>query len=205
MTPPRWLKDFRDFRCAVPTIIRKISRDDLVPDTAEQWRDIPGHEGAYQVSDQGRVQSLTRSWIQISRHGTPYMHTMHGRLLKPGPTPSGHLSVALGRSNSQFVHALVLKAFVGPGPAGMEIRHLDGNEQNNCLSNLEYATRTRNSQDKKWHRGAIGYVLKPANVFDIKQRLGPWGMGAALAREYHVTQSTISAIKHGRFHKDCVP
>ena len=57
-------------------------------------------------------------------------------------------------------------------------RHLDGNETNNRLSNLEYATKSRNELDKKWHRGARNKKLKPADVFEIKRHLGPWGMGA---------------------------
>ena len=171
----------------------------------EQWRDIPGYEGSYQVSDQGRVRSLTRSWTQLSPSGTPHTHTMNGRVLRPGPMASGHLSVVLGRcGGSHQIHALVLKAFVGPPPAGMEVRHLDGNEQNNRLSNLEYGTRSRNVLDTKWHKGRRG-DLQAADIRAIKQRLelgGPHGYQSKIAKEFGVKNSTISAIKSGRTHRD---
>jgi hypothetical protein len=45
----------------------------------EQWQDIPGWEGLYQISTRGRVRSLPRSFIR--RNGTPF--TVRGRVLKP--------------------------------------------------------------------------------------------------------------------------
>jgi hypothetical protein len=92
--------------------------------TLEQWRDIPGFEGAYQVSDQGSVRSLDRH--VLSTDGRTILYK--GRSLRPAPRPSGHLTVSFaGRSHT--VHTLVLKAFIGPPVAGMEVRHLDGDEQ----------------------------------------------------------------------------
>jgi hypothetical protein len=160
----------------------------------EQWRNIPGHEGAYQVSDRGRVRSFLRG------------HS-NGRLLRPGRMASGHVSVVLGRQcGSRTVHSLVMEAFVGPRPAGLEVRHLDGNPSNNLLSNLEYATRSRNMQDLKWHAGAKGHKLRPVDVLDIKRRLGgSHGNQRRLAREYDVGDTAISAIKYGVSHKDVLP
>jgi hypothetical protein len=54
------------------------------------------------------------------------------------------------RSN-QFVHRLVLAAFVGPCPEGMEVRHLDGNPANTRLANLRYGTHSENELDKVRH------------------------------------------------------
>lgn len=165
----------------------------------EHWRDIPSHEGAYQVSDQGRVRSLDRRLLFTDGRAP----RVKGRILRPGSKPSGHLSVYLPEG-SRDVHALVLRAFVGPRPMGLEARHLDGNEKNNRISNLEYATLTRNSQDKKWHKGASNHTLKlkPADILDIKRRLGLRETGRALAREFKVNETTISCIKLGKIHKD---
>lgn len=158
--------------------------------TEEIWKPVVGFEGLYEVSNLGRVRSFARG--------------AKGRILRPGKSSGGHFSVVLGRGNTRTVHSLVADAFIGPRPPGREVRHKDGKHLNNVNTNLEYATRSRNTQDKKWHDGAVGYVLKPADVIDIKRRLGPLGMGAILAAEYGVAQSTISAIKHGVFHKDIV-
>ena len=121
----------------------------------ENWKPVVGFEGAYEVSDQGNVRSIDRSYEQISRHGTKYMHSKKGRLLRPGRTSSGHLSVALGRGNSRTVHSLVMEAFVGPRPDKMEICHNNGNPADNRLENLRYATRSENILDAvklgTWH------------------------------------------------------
>lgn len=154
----------------------------------ERWLPVVGFEGRYEVSDHGRVRSFQRG--------------AKGRLLRPGKMGSGHLSVALGRGNSRTVHSLVMLAFIGMPPAGNEVRHLNGKPADNRLSNLKYGTRAENTQDKKYHRGARSYRLKPQDVLRIRRRLGPFGAGARLAREYNVAQSTISAIKHARFHRD---
>lgn len=168
----------------------------------EEWRPVPGYEGAYEVSDRGRVRSLPRKIEQRSKEGGAYLRSLPGVVLRPGRMPSGHLSVALGRGNSRCVHALVLLAFVGPAPAKHEVRHLDGDESNNHLSNLRYGTRSCNGRDKKWHKGAKTYKLSPADVAGIKEGIRDGASGAGAAKRYGVSESTISAIKHGVFHRD---
>lgn len=173
----------------------------------EIWKDIPGYEGSYQVSDLGRVRSLDRV-LNAHKLGRGYCRGVRGRILKPGASNvnSGHLTVALGRHNSQCVHFLVLLAFVGPRPAKMDTRHLDGNSANNILSNLEYCTRSRNGQDKKYHKGASTYKLTPSEVREIKTALlAPYyGLQADLCRKYNVSHSTIYNIKNNHVHRDVI-
>jgi hypothetical protein len=172
---------------------------------SETWKPVVGHEGAYEVSDLGRVRSLDREWQQLSRHGTYYTHHKRGRMLQPGPMPGGHLSVAIGKGNSQCVHKLVLEAFVGPAPEGHEARHLNGIESDNRLGNLQWATRTRNGQDKKWHKGATTYKLSPDQVREIKRSLRymkPAGLLTWLAEKFDVSPTTIADIRNGRTHTD---
>lgn len=153
----------------------------------ERWAYIPGFGTLYQVSDLGRVKSFRRNKPTI---------------LKPGRMPSGHLSVALGRGNSRCVHELVLTSFVGAKPQGLEVRHLDGNPSNNKLTNLEWSSRNRNSQDKKWHKGAKSYKLKPNDIKIIKYLINQGRTGVSIAGMFKVSKSTIYAIKNGRFHND---
>jgi hypothetical protein len=103
----------------------------------EIWKLVPGYDGKYEVSDQGRVRSFQRS--------------PQGVILRPGRMPSGHLSVALGRGNSQCVHKLVLLAFVGAAPAKHECRHLNGDPADNRLENLCWGTRSENINDAVRH------------------------------------------------------
>jgi hypothetical protein len=114
----------------------------------ERWLPVPGFEGLYEVSDQGRARSLPHR-VKI-HHGATRLSP--GRVLKPGPASKyGHLRVTLCREHETYpiqVHQLVMLAFVGPCPDGMEVRHLDSNPANNALSNLTYGTRAENAQDR---------------------------------------------------------
>lgn len=108
-----------------------------------EWRDIPGFEGEYQVSDDGQVRSLDR--VIIRRNGM--RQTLKGKLLKPGLNTHGRLRVQLDRPKNYQVHRLVMLAFVGECPEGMEVCHNDGNPLNNRLDNLRYDTPEANAMD----------------------------------------------------------
>ena len=103
----------------------------------EVWKLVPEYDGKYEVSDQGRVRSFQRN--------------PQGRILRPGRMPGGHLSVALGRGNSQCVHKLVLLTFVGVAPDKHECRHLNGDPADNRLENLCWGTRSENIKDAVRH------------------------------------------------------
>lgn len=168
----------------------------------EEWRDIPGHEGSYQVSDLGRVRSLSRRVRMVAR-GTEATRIVPGRILRPGRMASGHVSVAVGNGNSRLVHALVLEAFVGVKPDGAECRHLNGEPSDNRLSNLAWGTRSDNLRDDKWHgKRRKVWRLTPSDVLQIKENLRSGVMASTVARQYGVSQSTICDIKKGRTHID---
>jgi uncharacterized protein YwbE len=147
----------------------------------EVWKAVPGYEGQYEVSDQGRVRSFRRN--------------SQGHILKPGRMPAGHLSVALGRGNSQCVHKLVLLAFVGAAPERHECLHINGVPNDNRLPNLRWGTRSENNVDAVLHqrRGK----LTESQVKDIRARVKSEGRGVGrqLASEYGVHETTISAVK----------
>lgn len=112
---------------------------DWAPATA--WKPVPGYKGRYEVSDDGQIRSGRRK-------GAP------GGLLKASPDCLGYPSVSLckpGGQQTARVHTLVLSAFVGPKPAGMEARHLDGDRTNNRLSNLVWGTHSENLEDQVAH------------------------------------------------------
>jgi len=158
----------------------------------ERWKPVPGYEGLYEVSDHGRV---------LSHRGRA------PKILRPYSNNSGHLKVAFcdGRRIKQpYVHKLVMEAFVGSPPPGMEVRHLDGNPANNALSNLAYGTRGQNMQDRKWHRKArnpTGKLFGP-EASQIKVRLSRGERGTDLAREFGVHKNIVSRIKRGLIHCD---
>jgi hypothetical protein len=112
-----------------------------VKPTRENWRAVPGYEGIYEVSDQGRVRGLER----LTSHG----RLQEGRFLH-GNVELGYRKVALsklGRQKKFRVHRLVMMAFVGPLPDGMVTRHLNGIKADNRLENLQYGTQLENVRD----------------------------------------------------------
>lgn len=109
----------------------------------EQWKDIPGYEGRYQVSDFGNVRSVDRH-VRLSTLQGATQRLARGKTLRSAPNASGHLSVVLGRGNTRNVHALVALTFLGPRPDKHEVLHIDSNPANNALTNLRYGTRGEN-------------------------------------------------------------
>jgi hypothetical protein len=76
--------------------------------------------------------------------------------LKPGRHPkTGYRNVSLrreGKSYNRYVHRLVLEAFVGPCPKGMQSRHFpDKDTSNNALTNLQWGTPKQNQDDRITH------------------------------------------------------
>lgn len=113
----------------------------------EQWRRIDGFPD-YEVSDRGRVRSHRRGAARV----------LAARPKSAAPTRRTnlpYLTVALygdaGRRDRD-VAPLVLEAFVGARPEGMEVRHLNSNPQDNRLSNLAWGTKQENTDDKNVRR-----------------------------------------------------
>lgn len=102
-----------------------------------EWRSVLGFEGLYEISDDGQVRSA------------------RGRLRKPVENrPNGYLTVQLRRdlrTHKRYIHRLVLEAFVGPCPPGMECCHRDGDIGNNSVPNLYWGTRKQNIEDMLRH------------------------------------------------------
>ena len=165
----------------------------------EIWKDIPGYEGKYQASTEGRIRSIDRPVRGICHYtGKEFYRRVKGRILRPGRyCKNGHVSVVLGHDAvGSPVHQLVMLTFVGPVPDGMEILHINGKPTDNRLSNLRYGTRTENILDV-YHQGGIWRKLSVEDVGAI--RFGLWcGIkGVELAAMFNVSQNTISKIKNG--------
>jgi len=110
-------------------------------DAMEIWKDVPQYEGYYQVSNLGRVKSLTRL---VPSNGGFWKRP--GVILKPYPNPRGYLWVSLlknGVEKRRQVHRIVMEAFVGPSKQW--VNHVDSNPKNNRFDNLEYSSPLENS------------------------------------------------------------
>lgn len=159
----------------------------------EIWKST-GYEG-YEVSNLGRVRSL-RTWTADG----PY-------ILRATPSSTtGYPVVGLSRPGQKLkmiaVHTLVLEAFVGPRPAGMEARHGVGGRADASLTNLCWGTKRANEHDKQrdhtTNRGeqcgnaklTWELVCKLRERLDAGEPLGP------MSEETGVCKSTLSKIRY---------
>lgn len=110
------------------------------------WKPIPGHE-FYEASDDGQIRSVDR----LIPLPNGFVRRHRGRVLRPATKKDGHQGVMLGQYAWGQVHRLVMAAFVGPCPDGMECRHLNGNPADNRLENLAWGTSAENKADTVRH------------------------------------------------------
>ncbi len=107
----------------------------------EEWVDIKGYEGLYQVSNLGNVKSLTRKCRCILVDGREWERTVNERLLRPSIDRDGYYVVGLSKNNIHKyvrIHRLVLESFCPIHYKDLVVNHKDGNVKNNKLSNLEW-------------------------------------------------------------------
>lgn len=125
--------------------------------TVEYWRDIPGFDGAYRISDLGRVKSMARTFLKRSRWNKVMITKIREHYRKQQVTKKGYSIVGLVNPTTRkwwpfYVGRLVLEAFVGPCPEGMECCHSPNpNGQDNRLVNVRWDTHSNNQLDMIQH------------------------------------------------------
>lgn len=105
----------------------------------EQWRDVKGYEGIYQVSDMGRVKSVERISAQN--------HLLRERIRKPETDRDGYQIVNLckdGKVKLHKVHRLVGEAFLDNEQGFPQINHINGVKDDNRVENLEWISASGN-------------------------------------------------------------
>jgi hypothetical protein len=144
----------------------------------ENWKDLPGYEGIYQVSDLGRVRRIRLDGVA-------------NEPLRPGAVHGGWRHVTLCRDGNHRCHQvsrLVLEAFIGPCPDGMEACHYpDSNPANNRLSNLRWDTHVANLADD----------VTKLSWDDVKAIRASDESAVALAARYGVSKAHIFDIRAG--------
>lgn len=109
----------------------------------EEWKDIDGYVGYYQISNIGNARSLTR--VVTSTSGR--RRTVYGADVKKIVDKDGYIVVRLSRDGIRKtypIHRLVASAFVDGYFDGAEVDHLDSNRANNTASNLKWCTHAEN-------------------------------------------------------------
>lgn len=106
----------------------------------EEWKDIEGYKGLYQVSNTGRI----RSW---RKEGNCDIVLNEPKTLIPQKAYGGYRRTTLyidGRGSNRYIHRLVAKAFI-PNPDNKPVvNHKDCDKTNNNVKNLEWNTHAEN-------------------------------------------------------------
>lgn len=154
----------------------------------EEWRNVVGFEGIYEVSSHGNVRSVKSGQLK--------------KITEDKKTNRPFLN--LWENNKQTVvrvHKLVLEAFVGLCPEGLECCHNDGNSFNNHINNLRWDTHKSNIHDRIKHStsnrgercGTAKLTLDQVRAIRQDNRLQRF-----IAADYGIAESMISRIKNGK-------
>jgi hypothetical protein len=113
-------------------------------------KDIPGYEGSYAITDDGKVWSYPRQWQFAKKHCVTGHH--NGKFLNQHKHSGGYLMAVLtthSKKRMRYIHRLVAQTYI-PNPHSLpEVNHKDGNKKNNHVSNLEWVTRKQNAKHAK--------------------------------------------------------
>jgi DNA-directed RNA polymerase specialized sigma24 family protein len=159
-----------------------------------RFAEVPGFP-RYRVSEFGVVQWASGDgWRPMS----PSLDSRTGYY---GVSLSGR-----GRRKHFRVHDIVLLAFIGPRPPGMQCRHLNGQKADNRLSNLAWGTPKENAADRTRHgnmvvrRGEQSAMSRLTEAQAMALRQSGWSgkSGTVLAREFGVSKGTANRIVSGQ-------
>ena len=139
-------------------------------DKGARWLPVVGYEGLYEVSDEGEIKSLPRN-------------TTSGGILKQSVNKkNGYCYVGLHKENKSTthrVHVLLMKAFCpnndfDENGLPFEVDHIDGDKQNNSLSNLQWLSHKDNMRKRKNVRYQTKAVidLDTLEIFNSEQEAG---------------------------------
>lgn len=121
------------------------------------WKPVRGYEDRYIVSSNGEVMSLDSG-------------THKGRKKQFRANNRGYICVAIcenGRTKTRLVHRLVAEAFI-PNPHNKnQVNHIDGNKENNCVSNLEWVTDNENKSHSSIFSGGTQRPKRSVVVTNI--------------------------------------
>jgi hypothetical protein len=152
----------------------------------EIWKSVVGYEGRYEVSDLGRVRSLR------------FRSVLGTQLMTPVRNYSGYYVVSLGANpKRQFrLHCLVLEAFVGLRPKGMQGCHNDSDKSNNQLFNLRWDTPKGNVADrpKMFGENNPRSKLTDEQRMEIVRRRRTGETTVYLGREFGISSTRVSQL-----------
>lgn len=174
-----------------------------VGNSQEIWKPVPGYEGLYEASNNGRIRSLDRS-VECSDGST---RTYRGRVLRLGVRSDDRKTVVFsknGLTKTCNIARTIAATFLGPCPEDREVNHIDGDRTNDGADNLEYVTALENTR----HAMALGIFntsgsahgnakLTESDIREMRRRSANGEAPIDMKDDYPVNMSTIRAIIRG--------
>lgn len=158
----------------------------------EEWRDVPGFDGLYSVSNTGlaRRNSIQRT----SSKGVKFV--IKPRVLKFDSINGGYLRVTFSLNNSTqrfIIHRLVASVFLDNPEGKPFVNHIDGDKTNNRVENLEWCTSSENEKHSYNILGKINHNRKLSSVAidDIRKNLVKGLNTVYFMEKYSVCRNTV--------------
>ena len=177
----------------------------------ENWKDIAGYEGLYQVSNLGRIKSLERT-VRTKGNGVKeYSYTLPEKVIRPHKQNSGYLVTDLcknGVKKHHLVHRLVAEAFIPNDDIfATTVNHIDEDKTNNRADNLEWLSHGDNMRysmkgetGREWegrnHASKKVLCVETGEIFESTTKASRW-----LGFSSHVVSvSILKGYRAGGYH-----
>lgn len=157
----------------------------------EIWKDVVGYEGLYQVSNLGKIKSLSREYCHGNQYGVR-TKKIDEKIMKQQITAFGYCSVKLSKNKvcKHFqVHRLVAEAFILNPNNYPVVNHKDINKQNNCVDNLEWCTQKYNVLHANQHG------LFENRIRKLKKYIGQYDMEGNLIKLWDSARDAQKELK----------
>ncbi len=166
----------------------------------EEWRDIKGYEGSYQISNLGRIKTF-KVRANFYPDGVISKGYMAGEYMVASITKNK-------KRRGLCIHKLIAHAFI-PNPLNRnEVNHIDGNKLNNAIENLEWCTHSENVIHAFKTGLMVGHIrrgeksnnhkLSSIDVSIIKSAREEGFTQKQIATYFKISQANVSFITHNK-------
>lgn len=176
----------------------------------EIWKDIPGYEGLYEASNQGRIRKL--AYIQYKKYNNGvFGANINGKNIRAKKNNRGYWQVRLykdGQTFNYLVHRLIAMTFIENVNIMPQVNHKDENKDNNRADNLEwcdnlynrhYGTGIERMAKNHDYKKIAQVNSRPVIQFDKNGKIiKKWPSVVSASRHYGCSDSSIRCCCYGK-------